>query len=116
MGLMSGTSMDGIDAVVLEIEGTMMSVRAALAREWPGPLQRRLRSAAEHAESTALAELGELDTAVGLQLALTAEQLLRSAGLRADAIRAIGSHGQTILHRPTGEHPFTLQIGDPNVI
>lgn len=108
--------MDAIDAVMLEIEGTMMSVRAALAREWPGPLQRRLRSAAEHADSTALGELGELDTAVGLQLALTAEQLLRSAGVRADAIRAIGSHGQTILHRPTGENPFTLQIGDPNVI
>lgn len=108
--------MDGIDAALLEIGADAMRVRAAAAREWPGSLQARLRRAAERAEATGLYELGELDTAVGVQLALAAAALLQSAGLAPAAVRAIGSHGQTILHRPSGENPFTLQIGDPNII
>ena len=116
MGLMSGTSMDGIDAALLEIDAAGMRVRAALAREWPAGLQWRLRSAAERPDVTGLGELGELDTAVGVQLALVAAELLQSAAIEAAAVRAIGSHGQTLLHRPAGDTPFTLQIGDPNVI
>ncbi|HEX4050690.1 MAG TPA: anhydro-N-acetylmuramic acid kinase [Steroidobacteraceae bacterium] len=116
MGLMSGTSMDGIDAALLEIDAGGMRVRAAAARDWPASLQQRLRRAAERAETTGLYELGELDSAVGVQLALAAAALLQSTGVAAAAVRAIGSHGQTILHRPSGECPFTLQIGDPNVI
>lgn len=108
--------MDGIDAALLEIDAEGMRVRAAAARTWPAELQRRLRSAAEHSEATGLHELGELDTAVGLQLAQAAQFLLQSSGVAASAVRAIGSHGQTILHRPSGELAFTLQIGDPNII
>jgi len=116
MGLMSGTSMDGIDAALLEIDAAGMRVQAAAARDWPSALQGRLRGAAEHAETTGLHELGELDSAVGEQLALAASALLQSAGVAAAAVRAIGSHGQTLLHRPSGQAPFTLQIGDPNII
>jgi anhydro-N-acetylmuramic acid kinase len=116
MGLMSGTSMDGIDAALLEIDADGMRVRAAAARDWPASLQQRLRRAAEHAETTGLYELGQLDTAVGVQLALAAAALLQSTGVTPADVRAIGSHGQTILHRPSGEAPFTLQIGDPNII
>jgi anhydro-N-acetylmuramic acid kinase len=116
MGLMSGTSMDGIDAALLEIDVRGMRVRAAHARRWPPQLQQRLRRAAEQAQDTGLPELGELDTAVGLQLAETAVELLETQSLPASALRAVGSHGQTILHRPGGPLPFTLQIGDPNII
>lgn len=108
--------MDGIDAALLEIDADGMRVRAAAAQDWPAPLQTRLRRAAEGPESTGLYELGELDTAVGVQLALAAAALLQATGVSAAAVRAIGSHGQTILHRPAGDSPFTLQIGDPNVI
>ncbi|HEY7929947.1 MAG TPA: anhydro-N-acetylmuramic acid kinase [Steroidobacteraceae bacterium] len=117
MGLMSGTSMDGIDAALLEIDANAgMRIRAAAAREWPAALQARLRRAAERSELTGLYELGELDSAVGVQLALAAAGLLHSAGVSATAVRAIGTHGQTLLHRPSGEAPFTLQVGDPNII
>jgi anhydro-N-acetylmuramic acid kinase len=61
-------------------------------------------------------ELGQLDTSVAREFALAAEQLLRANNLPASAVRAIGSHGQTVLHQPRGEAPFTLQIGDPNTI
>ncbi|HXR19400.1 MAG TPA: anhydro-N-acetylmuramic acid kinase [Steroidobacteraceae bacterium] len=116
LGLMSGTSMDSIDAALLEIGPLRMQVRAAAARPWPAELQLRLRRAAEDSERLGLTEFGELDTAVGREFAQAAEQLLHSAGVTAAAVRAIGSHGQTVLHRPRGKAPFTLQLGDPNLI
>jgi anhydro-N-acetylmuramic acid kinase len=116
IGLMSGTSMDGIDAVLLEIDAAGMRVRAATARSWAPELQQRLRRAAEDYLHFSLTEFGQLDTIVGREFASAAEQLLRSAGIARDAIRAIGSHGQTVLHQPRNAVPFTLQIGDPNII
>jgi anhydro-N-acetylmuramic acid kinase len=116
LGLMSGTSMDGIDAALLEIGLSGMRVQAAIARAWPAELQSRLRRAAEDSEQIGLTEYGQLDTAVAIEFAHAAEQLLQDCGVPAASVRAIGSHGQTVLHRPQGELPFTLQIGDPNII
>jgi anhydro-N-acetylmuramic acid kinase len=116
LGLMSGTSMDGIDAALLEIEPQHMQLRGAVARAWPAALQARLRRAAEDFEHIGLTEFGQLDTVVAQEFAQVAEQLLELARVPASAVRAIGSHGQTVLHRPAGEAPFTLQIGDPNII
>ena len=116
VGLMSGTSMDGIDAALLEIVPEGMRVRAAAARAWPDSLQARLRRAAEDSERIGLTEYGRLDTEVGVEFARAAQQLLQQASVPHSAVRAIGSHGQTVLHRPSGEAPFTLQIGDPNII
>ena len=100
IGLMSGTSMDGIDAVLLEIEATAMQLRAAVAHHWPESLQARLRHAAEDSERIGLSEFGQLDTMVALEFAQAAETLLTAARVPASAVRAVGSHGQTILHRP----------------
>ncbi len=116
LGLMSGTSMDGIDAALLEIAPGGMRVRAAVARAWPASLQARLRRAAEDYEHIGLTEYGLLDTAVGVEFAAAALQLLEACSLSAADLRAVGSHGQTLLHRPDAESPFTLQIGDPNII
>jgi anhydro-N-acetylmuramic acid kinase len=116
LGLMSGTSMDGIDAALLEIDDEGMRLLSAVCREWPAPLQRRLRRMAEDYQHMGLVELGQLDTSAGREFALAAQQLLRANALPASAVRAIGSHGQTVLHQPQGEAPFTLQIGDPNII
>lgn len=116
VGLMSGTSMDSIDAVLLQIEDSRMQVLAAASHGWPLPLQARLRRAAEDSEQIGLTEYGRLDTAVGLEFAQAAARLLQQANIPARSVRAIGSHGQTVLHRPGGEAGFTLQIGDPNVI
>lgn len=116
IGLMSGTSMDGIDAVLLQIDASGMRVRAAIARTWDAALQQRLRRAAEDYRHLGLLEFGQLDTLVGREFAQAAEQLLHAHGIAASDIRAIGSHGQTILHQPRDAAAFTLQIGDPNVI
>jgi anhydro-N-acetylmuramic acid kinase len=116
VGLMSGTSMDGIDAVLLEIDEQGMRVKAAAARSWPLDLQRRLRRAAEEYMHLGLMEFGQLDTIVGGEFAAAAADLLKANGLAAASVRAIGSHGQTVLHQPRDTAPFTLQIGDPNII
>src|SRR5690606_34135374 len=60
--------------------------------------------------------LGRLDTALGACFAEAALDLLRAAGVDPRAVHAIGSHGQTVRHRPDGALPFTLQLGDPAVI
>jgi anhydro-N-acetylmuramic acid kinase len=116
LGLMSGTSMDGIDAALLEVESGRLRLQRAARHPWPVPLQQRLRHAADSPEQVHLSEYGALDTAVGIEFALAAQALLAVAALAPGAIRAIGCHGQTLLHRPRGPAPFTLQIGDPNLI
>jgi anhydro-N-acetylmuramic acid kinase len=116
VGLMSGTSIDGIDAALLEIDEHGMRLLAAICRDWPPPLQRRLRRLAEDYQRIGLVELGHLDTSAAGEFALAAELLLRANELPPSAVRAVGSHGQTVLHQPRGEAPFTLQIGDPNII
>ena len=115
LGLMSGTSMDGIDAALLEIDDAGMRLLSAVCRDWPPALQRRLRRLAEDYQHIGLVELGQLDTSAAKEFAQAAEQLLRANELPARAVRAVGSHGQTVLHQPEGEAPFTLQIGDPNM-
>ena len=70
-----------------------------------GPGVRRMRA-------IDLDDYGALDVAIGACFAEAALSLLRKTGTHARDVAAIGSHGQTIRHRPTGAHPFTLQIGE----
>ena len=119
-GLMSGTSVDGVEAVLLEVDGAStgqrFQIRAATHTEYPAPLAARLQAAIANPQSCHLDELGELDAAVGDVFAGAAMGLLKFSGFSAHQVRAVGSHGQTLLHRPRGVPPFTVQIGDPNRI
>lgn len=116
IGLMSGTSMDGIDAGLLRVDGRRLRLEHALTRQLPGSLQGRLADVVASADAVALDDLGELDTALGGCFADAALELLAEAGVAAADVDAIGSHGQTIRHGPLAPHPFTLQIGNPAVI
>ncbi|HEX9138322.1 MAG TPA: anhydro-N-acetylmuramic acid kinase [Steroidobacteraceae bacterium] len=116
IGLMSGTSVDGIDAVLLDVSSQGLKIRAAAQRSWPESIRQRLHQLIEHPGEMALDELGELDHAVGAEFAAAASHLLSAASLDSGQIRALGSHGQTVRHRPRGLTPFTMQIGDPNLI
>lgn len=119
-GLISGTSMDGVEAVLLEIDaGTRTpaaQVRAAIHHDYPTELGRRLRAIVAAPEQLRLDEFGALDIEVGRVFAGAVFALLQFSGFSARDLRAVGSHGQTLLHRPRSAIPFTLQIGDPNVI
>ena len=115
IGLMSGTSVDGVDAVLAELSDTDCTVRRAATRPFPAALRDRIVTVIE-TPRVALAELGALDVALGEFFASGVLSLLEEAGLSPRQIAAIGHHGQTIFHRPEPPEPFTLQIGDPNVV
>ena len=115
LGLISGTSADGIDAALVRFE-PRLEVIGAITTPYPDALRARLIALATANAAIALDDYGTLDVAVGACFADAAVALLRKTGVHAREVAAIGSHGQTVRHRPKGEHPFTLQIGDPSVI
>jgi anhydro-N-acetylmuramic acid kinase len=115
-GLISGTSMDGVEAALLEIVEGRFRIRGAIHRDYPGDLATRLRAAVAIPTRCDLDEYGALDAAVGEAFAAATRALLKHAGVVPGEVRAIGSHGQTILHRPRQVTPYTIQIGDPNRI
>ncbi len=115
-GLISGTSMDGVEAVLLEMSADRFAVRGALHLDYPPALTARLKQAVASPAACGLDELGQLDAEVGEVFADAAQAVLGHCGVTAEAVRAIGSHGQTVLHRPRGTLRYTLQIGDPNRI
>jgi len=83
---------------------------------WDPELRARLVDLGQRAATLTLDELGELETRVGRAFAEAALRGMQRAGVTRDDVAAIGSHGQTLRHRPHGEHPFTLQLGDPSTI
>lgn len=115
LGLISGTSADGIDAALVRF-APRLEVVAAQTFAYPDALRERLLALARANATVTLADYGHLDAAIGEHFATAALALLHDARIEARAVAAIGSHGQTVCHGPTGPHPFTLQIGDPNVI
>ena len=115
LGMISGTSIDGVDAVLAEIGDTDFRIVGANTTPFPADLHTRLRKLVEKPQ-TSLRELGALDVAVGRFFAECALGLVASSGLKPQDVAAVGSHGQTVYHEPLGPEPFSLQLGDPNVI
>ncbi|HET6631418.1 MAG TPA: anhydro-N-acetylmuramic acid kinase [Rhodanobacteraceae bacterium] len=115
VGLISGTSADGIDAVLARFE-PRIEVLAAQTLPWPAQLRQRIVALARDSAHMTLDDFGSLDARVGDCFAEAALALLAEAGVHPTAVRAIGSHGQTLCHRPRANPPFTLQIGNPALI
>jgi anhydro-N-acetylmuramic acid kinase len=116
LGLISGTSADSIDAALVGFDGGLPQVKATHTHPWPSTLRSRMLALAQDEATLDLDAFGRLDVEIGHRFADAALHLLERNGIPAQAVQAIGSHGQTLRHRPTGEYPFTLQLGDPSVI
>jgi anhydro-N-acetylmuramic acid kinase len=117
LGLMSGTSADGIDAALAQFppEGGCRFVEG-LTLPWDPLLRERLVALGQGGELASLDELGDVDARIGLAFAAAAVALLQHSGVEAAQVKAIGSHGQTVRHRPSASPAFTLQLGDANRI
>ena len=115
IGLISGTSADGVDAALVAFENSHPRLVAHHLHPIPDSTRQRLISLFTP-NDLQIDLMGELDVEMGQIFADAANTLMQQAGVSQQQICAIGSHGQTIRHRPSGQHPFTLQIGDPNVI
>ena len=113
IGLMSGTSADGIDAVLVRREEETSKLVASLHQPM-NPHSRRDILAFRQTGSDELHRLATLDAQLAEEYARATQALLAHANVSADQITAIGLHGQTLRHHPGGEIPYTVQIGDAN--
>jgi anhydro-N-acetylmuramic acid kinase len=125
VGLMSGTSLDGIDAALVEISGSGARTEAALKEFVTLPYSDQLGSFIlknSDAGSARLDEICRLNFLLGQAFAEAALKVIEKGGLRPGDIDFIGSHGQTIHHLPQPHKMFgkhiksTMQIGEPALI
>ncbi len=104
IGVMSGTSMDGVDTALVEIEDNRVRLLARDDYPMPAHIKQTLLSVCT-GQDTNLKAIGELDHQLGHLFADAVLQLLDKSGYSAEQIRAIGNHGQTVFHQPTGDLP-----------
>lgn len=115
IGIMSGTSSDAADAVLIKTNPRFELI-ATHSHQFDSSLQKSIHELADPQTGT-IEKLGALDCQLGEIFATTVNELLQKTSTDKKNIVAIGSHGQTIRHRPPPHaHPFSLQIGDPNII
>jgi anhydro-N-acetylmuramic acid kinase len=117
LGLMSGTSADGIDAALVQFpaSGGCRFVHGH-THPWDPALRAELIALGEGGEPASLDALGRIDAQIGLTFAAAANALIADSGVDRARVRAIGSHGQTVRHRPLADPAFTVQLGDANRI
>ncbi|MDP0064294.1 anhydro-N-acetylmuramic acid kinase [Glaesserella parasuis] len=114
LGVMSGTSLDGVDLALVNFSQTPKLIAADFT-PMPDTLRVALSQLVKKGE-TSLQTLGELDHQLALLYADSIQWFLAKHQLNADDIVAVGCHGQTVWHSPKGQYPFTMQIGDMNLL
>ncbi len=116
IGLMSGTSADGIDAALVDIQASPALI-ASHNTPFTDELRKKIHAICLPGDNE-IDRMGALDAELAVLFAKCSLDLIKKIGIDHNEIIAIGSHGQTIRHRPPGssEGCFTLQIGDPNII
>ena len=117
---MSGTSVDGIDAALVAIEENSTQLLATQAQPLSESVVKEIQAISQPGENE-IERLGALDRKLGELFAQAALAVLETAQIPPTDVVAIGSHGQTVRHRPASagaaaDESFTLQIADPNTI
>jgi anhydro-N-acetylmuramic acid kinase len=118
-GLMSGTSADGTDVVLVEIKGAPPDLQWHLRHHLTVPHPPELRAAilaAMQPQSGSVDKLTLLNVSLGEQFAQACLRGIEAAGLVPEMVQLIGSHGQTVWHAPDSAPPATLQLGEAAVI
>ncbi|WP_109077971.1 anhydro-N-acetylmuramic acid kinase [Aggregatibacter kilianii] len=114
LGIMSGTSLDGVDIALMAFTEPPQFI-AGQFTPMPSDLRQDLLQLVSQG-STTLQRLGELDHRLSLLYADAVNRFLATHHLQPQHIRAIGCHGQTVWHAPQGDFPFTMQLGDMNLL
>lgn len=120
VGLISGTSMDGIDAALLKIRGSGTDTRIELINFICVPYEENIRRGLEALpHDCSPADISRLDFLIGGAFAGAALKVIDGSGTGRERVDLIGTHGQTVYHNPPSRNdgvPSTLQIGEPDVI
>jgi anhydro-N-acetylmuramic acid kinase len=114
MGIMSGTSLDGVDVVLCRVTKSSCELLASYEHPFPKALKEDILSLIH--EGGTLQKTGETDHRLGVLFSQAAEALLAREKIEASGIKAIGLHGQTLWHQPEGRSTFSMQLGDPNIL
>lgn len=118
IGLMSGTSIDAIDAALVEFSGNTCKSLGAIQHPIPAPLREDIVQLCQPGDDN-IDLLGRTDRALAMLFSQACTRLISQCGVAPAQVTAIGSHGQTVRHRPgvaASPGHFTLQIGDPSTI
>ena len=115
IGLMSGTSADGIDAIIIDLSVERFKIVDTYHHTYPDDIKSKIKQLSLPGDNE-IDRMGELDIELGEMFADAANHIISQSTVDRSKIGAIGSHGQTLRHRPSQANPFTLQIGDPNII
>lgn len=113
IGLLSGTSVDAVDASLVRIEGSTLEVIQYQQTSIADDIKQKILAIEK---TSPMHEICTLDAIMGEIFAEAAINIMRISNISNKDVQAIGSHGQTVLHTPNTLHPNTLQIGNPNII
>ena len=116
IGMLSGTSRDGVDAVLVNFHQQKMEILHATCTPYPTAIKTTLDQLLETGAPPSRDVAALLDENLGRFFARTAQNLVRDTGMETRDIVAIGSHGQTVWHQPEGDNPITIQLGKPELI
>jgi anhydro-N-acetylmuramic acid kinase len=116
LGLMSGTSADGVSLALIEVRGRALTARHCATYPYPPSLSARILAACGEDSRAGAAEISRLGFELGRLFARAATRFLWEAAVEPRALAAVGSHGQTLVHLPGERVPSTLQIGEPSFL
>ena len=113
IGALTGTSADAIDTVA-----ACFDKEIKIIAQYSDPLPDTTREDVEKLQQgvSSLAQAAKLETAISLGFAGAVKKLIGKCSSHKEKIKAVGLHGQTILHKPCHNPPFTVQLGDPNIV
>ena len=114
IGLMSGTSLDGIDVSLCSISDAQCKLIHAIEYPFPSDIKEEILQCIP--TSNTLQKIGTLHTKLGHLFAEAINFLLQKYTIDPSTITAIGLHGQTLWHEPEADFPFSMQLGCPSVV
>ncbi len=114
IGVMSGTSMDGIDIALCKIDSSKCKLLHFEEYPFDANIKKEILEIIQG--STTLTQVGTINKKLGLEFAYAITRFLREKELNANDITAIGLHGQTLWHEPDAEFPFSMQLGDASTV
>lgn len=116
IGLMSGTSLDGVDAVLVDFSNQTPRLVSSYCHPIPEALRNTVIKTIQPNWIGSLEDIGIINQQLGQLFADSTNALIKKENIDKTSIRAIGSHGQTMWHQPFGDSPFSMQLGDASII